>query len=389
MTRAEWRQATLAGIVAAVVGFSSAFAVVIAGLRAVGATPDQAASGLFVVTLTTGIGGIAFSLATRRPIALAWSTPGAALLATMAAPEGGFAVAVGAFVVTGVLLAATALIPPLAQLVQQVSTAIANAMLAGVVLSLCIDPLRQWHQDAWGITIVFVVWAILTRLLPRWAVPGAVVGAIAVMLAQHTFSGLAGGDLVPHLTWISPAWSWASMLSIAIPLYLVTMTSQNIPGAAVMASLGYELPWRSAIAYTGVATSVGAPLGGHAINLSAIVAALTAGPEAGRDPRHRWVAGVSAGTTYVVLGLCARGIVAIGERAPVGLFAAIAAVGLLGTLANSARSALDPERTRAAAALTIVVATSGLTIAGIGSAFWALVVGCVVCVLSLRRAQPE
>ncbi|HEX7739430.1 MAG TPA: benzoate/H(+) symporter BenE family transporter [Marmoricola sp.] len=385
MTPAEWRQATLAGIVASFVGFSSAFAVVIAGLRAVGATPDQAASGLFIVTLTTGIGGIAFSLATRRPIALAWSTPGAALLATMAAPKGGFAVAVGAFAVTGVLLAATALIPPLARLVQQVPTAIANAMLAGVVLDLCIDPLRQWHLDPWGITIVFVVWALLTRLLPRWAVPGAVVGAIAVMLARHTFASLSGGDVVPHLVWTTPEWSGATMLSIAIPLYLVTMTSQNLPGAAVMKSLGYALPWRSAIAYTGAATTLGAPLGGHAINLSAIVAALTAGPEAGRDPRHRWVAGVSAGTTYVVLGLCARGIVAVGERAPAGLFAAIAAVGLLGTLANSARSALEREDTRAAAALTIVVATSGLTVAGIGGAFWALVVGCAVCVLNAVR----
>ena len=381
MTRAEWRQATLAGVVAAVVGFSSAFAVVIAGLRAVGASPDQAASGLFIVTLTTGVGGIAFSLATRRPIALAWSTPGAALLATMVAPRGGFAVAIGAFAVTGLLLAATALLPPLARLVQQVPTPIANAMLAGVVLSLCIDPLREWHRDPWGIAVVFAVWAVLSRVLPRWAVPGAVVGAIGVMIGQHTFAGLAGSDLLPHLTWTSPAWGWAPMLSIAIPLYLVTMTSQNIPGAAVMKSLGYDLPWRSAIAYTGAATTLGAPLGGHAINLSAIVAALTAGPEAGPNLHHRWVAGVSAGTTYVVLGLCSRGIVAIGEQAPAGLFAAIAAVGLLGTLANSARSALDPERTRAAAALTIVVATSGLSIAGIGSAFWALVVGCAVCAL--------
>ncbi len=388
MTRDEWRQAALAGFVAALVGFSSSFAVVFAGLRAVGASPDQAASGLLIVSLTMGLGGIVFSSLTRRPITMAWSTPGAALLATMAAPKGGFAVAIGAFVIAGVLLAATALIPPLARLVQLIPTAIANAMLAGVILSLCVDPFRSWHQDPWGILVVFVVWAILNRLLPRWAVPGALVGAIGVMIAQHTFDGLSGSALMPHLVWTTPGWSWASMFAIAVPLYLVTMTSQNIPGAAVMASLGYRLPWRSAIAYTGVATAASAPLGGYAINLSAIVAALTAGPEAGPNPRHRWVAGVTTGTTYVVLGLCSRGIVAVGERAPAGLFAAIAAVGLLGTLANSARAALDPEKTRAAAALTIVVATSGLTIAGIGSAFWALVVGCFVCVLDVSR-KPE
>jgi len=390
MTREEWRQAALAGFVAALVGFSSSFAVVFAGLRAVGASPDQAASGLLIVSLTMGLGSIGFSAFLRRPITMAWSTPGAALLATMAAPKGGFAVAIGAFVISGVLLAATALIPPLARLVRLIPTAIANAMLAGVILSLCVDPFHSWHQDPWGIVVVFVVWAVLSRFLPRWAVPGALVGAIAVMIGHHTFAGLSGGDLVPHLAWTNPQWSWASMLAIALPLYLVTMTSQNIPGAAVMASLGYDLPWRSTIAYTGAATAISAPLGGYAINLSAIVAALTAGPEAGPNPRHRWVAGVSMGTTYLVLGLCSRAIVAVGERAPAGLFAAIAAVGLLGTLANSARAALDPEKTRAAAALTIVVATSGLTIAGIGSAFWALVVGCSLCLLNASRpAAPS
>lgn len=389
-TRAERQQAVLAGIVAALIGFSSSFAVVIAGLRAVGADPNQAASGLLIVSLTMGLGGLCFSLATRRPITMAWSTPGAALLATMAAPAGGFAVAVGAFVVTGVLLAATALIPPLARAVQLIPAAIANAMLAGVVLSLCAEPLLSWHQDPWGIAVVFVVWAVLARLTPRWAVPGAVVAAVCVMLAQHTFDQIPVGAVAPHLDWTTPQWTWSSMLAIAVPLYLVTMTGQNIPGAAVMASLGYRLPWRSAVSYTGIATAASAPLGGYAINLSAIVAALTAGPEAGPNPRHRWIAGVSTGTTYLILGLFSRGIVEVGERAPAGLFAAIASVGLLGTLANSARSALDPEQTRTAAALTIVVATSGLTIAGIGSAFWALVVGCVVCLINAveRSRRP-
>lgn len=379
--------AVLAGVITAVVGFTSSFAVVLAGLEAVGAEPSQAASGLMIVSLTMGLGCILFSATTRRPITMAWSTPGAALLATMARPDGGFATAVGAFLLTGVLLVLTGYVPALAAVVRRVPTPIASAMLAGVLLALIAEPVRQLPHQPWAIGTVFAVWAVLTRLAPRWAVPGALVGAVVVLISDGAIAHVHGADLAPHLTWTTPAFHWSAIVAIAIPLYLVTMTSQNIPGVAVMKSLGYEVPWRPALGYTGAATALGAGLGGHAINLSAIAAALAAGPEAGKDPARRWIAGVTTGVAYVAFGLTSRLIVAVAQHAPVGVFAAVAAVGLLGSLAASAVQALEPVPTRVAAAVTLVVATSGLDIAGIGSAFWALVAGCVLSVVLKRSLR--
>ena len=371
----------LAGVVTAVVGFTSSFAVVLAGLQAVGATAAQSASGLLVLSLTMGLGCVLLALWTRRPITIAWSTPGAALLATAAAPAGGFTEAVGAFAITGVLLALTGLVPVLGRLVRMIPTAIASAMLAGVLLSLCLAPFRDLPSSPVAIGSVLVVWALLTRLAPRWAVPGALVAALVTMAVSGAFAEADWAAVTPRLEWVSPSFSWAAVVSIAVPLYLVTMTSQNIPGVTVMASLGYETPWRAALGYTGLATVVGAPFGGHAINLAAISAALAAGPEAGRDPSRRWVAAVVAGAGYTVLGLAGGVVVALAGAAPVGLFAAVAAVGLLSSLVGSLQHAVADADLLIPAVVTVVVATSGLTVAGVGSAFWALVAGCLLAVL--------
>lgn len=379
------RQAVLAGLVTALVGFSSSFAVVLAGLRAVGASPGQAASGLLVVSLTMGAGCVLFSWHWRRPITMAWSTPGAALLASLAVPAGGFGTAVGAFAVTGALLALTGLVPPLAAAVRRIPTPVAQAMLAGVLLQLCVVPFAALPHEPVAIGAVLVVWALLTRLAPRWAVPGAAAAAVVAMVARGSFAGLTWAAAEPRLAWTTPSWSGASILAIAVPLYLVTMTSQNIPGVAVMAGLGYDVPWRAALGYTGGATVATAGLGGYAINLSAIAAALAAGPEAGPDPARRWVAGVSTGVGYLALGLSAPAVVTVAQAAPAGLVASIAGVALLGTLANAALQALAEEAYRLPAGVTLVVATSGVVIAGIGSAFWSLVVGGVM-VLLLRRS---
>lgn len=374
----------LAGAVTALVGFTSSFAVVLAGLRAVGATSAQAASGLLVLSVTMGLGCVALSLATRMPVTTAWSTPGAALLATAVAPSGGFAEAVGAFAVTGVLLALTGLVPALGRLVRRIPTAIASAMLAGVLLSLCVAPFRDLPASPAAIGSVLVVWALLAWLAPRWAVPGALVAAIAAMVVSGAFAEVSWTEAAPTLTWVTPSFSRSAVLAIAVPLYLVTMTSQNIPGAAVMASLGYAVPWRGALGYTGAATAIGAPFGGHAINLAAISAALAAGPEAGPDPGRRWPAGVVTGIGYGLLGLAGGVVVALADAAPAGLFTAVAAVGLLSSLVASIQQAVADGALRIPAVLTLVVATSGLTIAGIGSAFWALVVGCLLAAV-LRR----
>ncbi|WP_341923835.1 benzoate/H(+) symporter BenE family transporter [Nocardioides psychrotolerans] len=382
-------QAVLAGVVTAVVGFTSSFAVVLTGLTAVGASPVEAASGLFVLSLTMGLGCVLFSLRTRTPVTLAWSTPGAALLAGAVAPDGGYATAVGAFVVAGLLYVLTGLFSPLARLVRAIPLALANAMLAGVLLVLCVAPFRALVDEPAAVGPVLLAWLVLMRVARRWAVPGAFATAVVVIVVTGSLSAVEAADVVPHLTWTTPGFDAATVLAIGVPLYLVTMTSQNIPGAAVLASFGYDAPLRPALFYSGAATAATAGLGGYSINLAAISAALAAGPTAHPDPDRRWVAGVSTGATYLALGPLAAAVAAVAVAAPAGLVAAVAGVALLGTFGSAAASALGDEDHREAAALTFVVAASGVAVAGVGAAFWSLLAGgAYLLVMHRRRPSP-
>lgn len=375
----------LAGVVCGLVGFASSFAVVLTGLRAVGASDAQAASGLFALCLTMGLGCVLFSWRLKMPITMAWSTPGAALLATAAVPNGGFASAVGAFVICGALLALCGLVRPLGELVERIPGALASAMLAGVLLHLVIAPVTAAQADPWAIAPVILVWLALTAFARRWAVLGALVAAVVVMVARGVFGRLQLGHAAPELTFVAPHFDTGALFAIAVPLFIVTMTSQNIPGIAVLGAYGYKPGLRAPLFYTGAASVVGAPAGGHAINLAAISAALAAGPEAGPDPKRRWIAGVSCGFTYLAFGPLAGLVSAVATAAPRGIVETIAGLALLATFASAAYAALGEERSREAAAIALVVAASGITIAGVGSAFWGLVAGLVLHVVLARR----
>lgn len=378
-----------AGIVTALVGYTSAFAVVLAGLRAMGASPGQAASGLLAVTVTMGAASALLSWRYRMPIISAWSTPGAALLATTGAVAGGWPAAVGAFVVCGVLFVLTGLWPALARWVQRIPTPIAQAMLAGVLLPLCIAPVTSLAKHPWAVAPVLVVWLVLLKLRPRWAVPLAFVAALVVIAVALVRDDAvpAVAELVPHVEWTTPSITLRALTGVVLPLYIVTMASQNIPGAAVLASYGYSVPWRPSLAVTGVGSVLGAPFGGHAINLAAISAALAAGPDAGEDRSRRWIAGVSSGAANLVLGVLSTGLTAVVLAAPEGVIQAVAGVALVGAFAAACAGAMADESARVPAAVTFIVAASGTTVAGVGSAFWALVVGILVYViLGVRRS---
>ncbi|CAM3281797.1 benzoate/H(+) symporter BenE family transporter [Tsukamurella hominis] len=378
-----------AGIVTALVGYTSAFAVVLAGLRAMGASPGQAASGLLAVTVTMGAASALLSWRHRMPIISAWSTPGAALLATTGAVAGGWPAAVGAFVICGVLFVLTGLWPALARWVQKIPTPIAQAMLAGVLLPLCIAPVTSLAKHPWAVAPVLVVWLVLLKLRPRWAVPLAFVAALVVIAVALVRDDAvpAVAELVPHVEWTTPSITLQALTGVVLPLYIVTMASQNIPGAAVLASYGYSVPWRPSLAVTGVGSVVGAPFGGHAINLAAISAALAAGPDAGSDTSRRWIAGVSSGAANLVLGVLSTGLTAVVLAAPEGVIQAVAGVALVGAFAAACAGAMADESARVPAAVTFIVAASGTTVAGVGSAFWALVVGILVYViLGVRRS---
>lgn len=383
----------VAGIVTALVGFTSSFAVVLAGLRAVGADPAQAASGLLAVTLAVGLGVLLLAWRSKVPVTLAWSTPGAALLAASGTPDGGWPAAVGAFLVAGVLLALTGLVPALGRLLTAIPPALAQAMLAGVLLQLCLAPFKALGTVPWFVAPVILCWLVMMRFAPRWAVPAALLVALLV-IGIHVAAGgtaLGAATLIPTLVWTTPAFTLQALMGIAVPLFVVTMASQNVPGVAVLRSFGYVTPWRPAMLVTGAGTVLGAPFGGHAINLAALSAALAAGEEAGADRSRRWIAGFVSGPAYLLLAAFSAALVAVVGAAPAGMLEAVAGLALLGTLASAVSAALADPEDRIAPAVTFLMAASGLAFAGIGSAFWALLAGLAVRALLVprRRAAPE
>jgi benzoate membrane transport protein len=298
----------------------------------------------------------------------------------MSAVEGGWPAAVGAFMLAGLAYVLTGFWPALGRLIARIPAPIAQAMLAGVVLELCLEPVRSLVDNPGAIVPIALVWLVGVRLAPRWAVPAAFLTAgivIGIDMIRRG-EGIASSSLLPELSLTSPTLSWEAVVGIALPLYIVTMASQNVPGVAIMKSLGYDVPWRDTIVTTGVATVAGAAAGGHSVNLAAISAALAAGPDAGPDKSKRWIASQSAGATYAVLAASSAALAALVAVAPAGVIATVAGLALLGTLADSLEGSMSRRKGREAALVTFLVAASGISAYGIGSAAWAIVAGLLV-----------
>lgn len=381
-----------AGVVTALVGFTSAFVVVLTGLTGVGATAEQASSGLLAVSVMMGIASIVLALTTRMPITVAWSTPGAALLAATGIVDGGWPAAVGAFLVTGALILLTGLLPQLGALIARIPPSIAQAMLAGVLFPLCLGPITGLAINPLEVAPVVIVWLVAARFLPRWAVPLAFVAA-AVVIGVHvvvTGTTVEAAALVPRVELTAPVLTVQAVVGIALPLWLVTMASQNVPGVAVMKGFGYTVPWRRSMLVTGLGTALGAPAGGHAINLAAISAALAAGPDAGADRDRRWIASVTSGIGVIVLGLGSAAFGTLVLLAPVAVIPAVAGLALFAVFGSSVQQAIDDPGERIPAVVTFLTAASGIAILGVSAAFWALVAGLAVrTVLHLgRRRDP-
>jgi benzoate membrane transport protein len=362
------------GLLAAFVGFASSFAVLLAGFAAVGATPEQAASGLVVLCLLMGVLGLGFSVVWRMPISIAWSTPGAALLVSTTPPEGGFAAAVGAFLAASLLLVLAGLWRPFARAVERIPPPLAAAMLAGVLLDLCLAPVRAAADIPWLALPVILAWAVMLKLQRLWAVPVAVVVAVAALVLGPGLPG-AGSFAPPQLVFVTPSFEWGAMVGIALPLFLVTMASQNLPGLAVLHANGYRPAVRPIFVVTGAGSFLGAFGGGQLVNLAAITAALCAGPESHPDPRRRWVAGAVASAGYLGFALVAGMAAAVVAAAPPLLIQAVAGLALLASLAGALGAALARESARLPAVTTFAVSASGLSVFGIGAAFWGLLAG--------------
>lgn len=377
-------QAAGAGLLAAIVGFSS-FPVVVQGLLAAGASPAQATSALMALSVSMGLCGILLSLKTRLPISVAWSTPGGALLATTGAIDGGFAAAVGAFLLCGLLLVAAGLWRPLGRAVAAIPPALANAMLAGVIFTFCLAPVRALAEGPELVLPVIACWLLVWRIKRLLAVPAALLAAAVTVMATAELPGLDIAALLARPVAVVPTFSLAGLVGIALPLFIVTMASQNIAGVAVLSANGYRTAPGPLFATTGAFSLLAAPFGGHAVNLAAITSALCAGEDAHRDPGRRYWATVVAGLCYVAFGLLAGAITGFVAAVPTYLILTVAGLALLGAFAGSLTEALNAEQDRLAAVVTFLTTASGLSFFGIGSAFWGLLAGLALYALTHWR----
>jgi benzoate membrane transport protein len=374
-------QPVLAGVVGTLTGFFGSVAVLLAGLTAAGATAAEAASGLAALCVANGVLSIAASLRLRIPACFAWSTPGAALL--VAAHPASFGTAVGAFVLAGLLGIVTGVVPAFARWIDRIPPALSGGLLAGVLLPFCLAPVREAVVTPWTVLPLVVVWLLLSRFAPRAAGPVVIIAAIVITVLQ----GAAGAALPPLPALVPPALDPVGIVALGVPLYLVTMAGQQLPGIAVLKANGYVPPTRLALVASGAVSVLAAPLGGVQLNLAAITGAIMIGPDAGEDRSRRWISGVASGCTYLVLAGTA-GLVAgiVGEQTP-ALVEAAAGLALIGAFVGAISSAIADPATRVPAAITFLVVGSGIAVAGIGSAFWGVIAGGIA--LALLTVRPK
>lgn len=386
--RSTYIQPIIAGALAAVVGYASTFTLVLAALTAAGASPAQAGSGLFTVCIAIGILNIAVCWQLKKPVSFAWSTPGVAFLLTVGQPAGGYPAVAGAFLVAAALIVLAGLIRPFARAIALIPAPIANAMLAGMLLTLCLAPIHAVGEVPLLALPILVAWAIGLRFARRYAVPIAVlVTGIVLGLTTHLAPGALDGSW-PSVVFVPPVFTLDATVRIALPLFIVTMASQNLPGLAVMKANGFELKPAPLFLATGLGSALTALFGGHTVNLAAITAAICAGPEAHPDPARRWPAPMSAGVIYLLLAPGANLAAAFIATAPPVLIQAVAGLALLSSLAAALSGALAQEHSRLPAILTFVTTASGLTILGVGAPFWGLVAG-IGMMLMLHFGKPN
>ena len=383
----SWRtalslSAVVAGFVAVLVGFTSSVVIVFQAAAAFGATPQQTASWIWALGLGMGLTSLGLSVWYRQPVLTAWSTPGAALL--VSAGQGvSMSQAVGAFVVCAVFITLAGLTGWFARVMGRIPQALAAALLASVLTRFAVDAFASLQRELVLVLAMFCAYLLGRRLWPRYAVPGVLLVGVALVAATGRLHLGAVQWAWAHPVFTAPSFSLSAAIGIALPLFVVTMASQNLPGVAAQRAAGYGTPVSPVIATTGLATLVLAPFGAYALNLAAITAAICMGREAHEDPARRWVASAAAGVLYIVVGLLGGAVVGLIAAFPKELVLAVAGFALLGTIGSGLATALRDESQREPALITFLVTLSGLTLWGVGAAFWGVVAGVVA--LGLQR----
>ncbi|WP_371261943.1 benzoate/H(+) symporter BenE family transporter [Pseudomonas sp. ML96] len=366
--------AVVAGFVAALTGYTSTLVLMFQAGQAAGLSAAQISSWLWALSIGMAICTIGLSLRYRAPIVVAWSTPGAVLLIT-SMPGVTYPEAIGAFVVCAVLLAVLGLSGAFERVMRHLPASLAAALLAGILFRIGSEIFIAAQTSTLLVLAMFFSFLICKRLLPRYAVMVALLvgGVVAGAQGMLDFSQFELQVAVP--VWTTPSFSLSAAISIGIPLFIVAMASQNIPGIAVLRADGYDVPPSPLIASTGIASLLLAPFGSHGINLAAISAAICTGPEAHEDKRKRYTAALWCGLFYGIAGIFAATLAALFAALPSALVLSIAALALLGSIGNGLAQAMNAPAERDAALVTFMVTASGMTLVGIGSAFWGLVAG--------------
>jgi len=376
-----------AALVATVAGVGGTLPVVLAAAHAMGATPAEASSWVAGLGIATAISSLYLSVRYRMPITGAWSTSGAALIAaTQGVP--GLRAAVGAFILAAVLILLTAAVRPLGRLIERIPASIASAMLAGILLHLVVAMVEQVPIQPLLVLPLIGLFLVVRVLMPALA-------SLVVLVAGGLLAWSLGlvKPIPPlgfsQLELIVPTWDIGTLIGLGLPLYLITMASQNLPGFAVLRSAGYHPPTQASLVVTGAASLGTAFLGAHTSNLAAISAALCAGPDAHPDPAQRWKTGPFYALFWAIMALFGASLVGLFGALPPALLMTIAGTALLGATASSMGAALAVDKERLAAAGTLAVTVSGISLFGVGSAFWGLCFGLLTLGLErvLRRAR--
>ena len=374
------------GFIAVLVGYTSSVAIVFQAATAAGADAAQLSSWMWALGIGMGVTCIGLALAWRTPVLTAWSTPGAALLA---ASLGGIGMshAIGVFLFASALITLCGITGWFQKIMHYMPRHLANAMLAGILLQFCISLFGAMQTRAGLVLLMFATFIVARRMLPRYAVPLAFLAGIVAAAAMGLLN-LGSLDWTPaRPVWMSPAFSWSALLGVGLPLFIVTMTSQNVPGLAVLRGNGYDTPASPLITWTGLTGILLAPFGGFSFNLAAITAAICMSPDADPDKTQRYKASVWAGVFYLGTGIFGATVVGLFAAFPHELVAAIAGLALLGTLGASMSESLREPDGREAALVVFLTTASGVTLLGVGSAFWGLVLGGACHVLTQWRRQ--
>ena len=385
----DFQAPAVAGLVATITGMAASTGVVLAAFSALGASPTQTASAVMVTLALYGLLSMLLSYRYRMPISIVWSTPGAALLISAGTLGHSFEQIVGAFFVCGILLALTGLWPWLGRLISSIPKSIAAAMLTGVIFSFCIAPFKSAEMFGPIMALALVTWLVLYRFARVWAAPAAMLVIFGLTGITNPVD-MSDVKVFSNLEFVMPSFDLVTIVGVAIPLYIVTMAAQNIPGVAIMKSYGYQVPFRATMISTGLATSLGSFFGGYSVNLAAISAAINANEHAHKDPSKRWFSSFFGGFLFLVLAATAGLTVAYVLGMPREIVLAAAGIALFSTITGSIATAVEVESERLPAIITFLVTASGVSLFGIGSAFWALLAGLAVLVfLSPRSAQSS